>query len=98
LAVALNTINQTKPSFIDKWYLQRNILIVFIFFRGLLKIPSHISVLHVEQEVIGDETIALDSVLECDEERNRLLKEEKEINAQLSSRYELVNTENNHTG
>ena len=53
--------------------------------RGLLKIPSHISILHVEQEVIGDETIALDSVLECDEERNRLLKEEKQINAQLSS-------------
>jgi ATP-binding cassette subfamily F protein 3 len=43
-------------------------------------------ILHVEQEVIGDETIALDSVLECDEERNRLLKEEKQINAQLSSR------------
>lgn len=53
--------------------------------RGLLKIPSHISILHVEQEVVGDETIALDSVLECDEERNRLLKEEKKINAQLSS-------------
>ncbi|XP_052083345.1 ATP-binding cassette sub-family F member 3-like [Mytilus californianus] len=53
--------------------------------RGHLKIPSHISILHVEQEVVGDQTIALDSVLECDEERNRLLKEEKEINAQLSS-------------
>ncbi|CAG2204009.1 ABCF3 [Mytilus edulis] len=53
--------------------------------RGHLKIPSHISILHVEQEVVGDQTIALDSVLECDEERNRLLKEEKEINATLSS-------------
>ncbi|XP_076085979.1 ATP-binding cassette sub-family F member 3-like isoform X2 [Mytilus galloprovincialis] len=53
--------------------------------RGHLKIPSHISILHVEQEVVGDQMIALDSVLECDEERNRLLKEEKEINATLSS-------------
>lgn len=50
-------------------------------------IPSHISVLHVEQEVEGDETIALESVLECDEEREKLLREEKAISLQLSSRY-----------
>lgn len=50
-------------------------------------IPSHISVLHVEQEVEGDETIALESVLECDEEREKLLREEKDISLQLSSRY-----------
>ncbi|KAG8136257.1 hypothetical protein E2320_009222 [Naja naja] len=31
-----------------------------------LRIPSHISILHVEQEVAGDETPALQSVLECD--------------------------------
>jgi ATP-binding cassette subfamily F protein 3 len=49
-------------------------------------IPSHISQLHVEQEVDGDDTIALESVLECDEERNSLLKEEKEIALRLSSR------------
>ena len=33
---------------------------------GQLKIPSHISLLHVEQEVVGDDTVALDSVLESD--------------------------------
>ncbi|KAH7959191.1 hypothetical protein HPB49_009160 [Dermacentor silvarum] len=48
---------------------------------GQLRIPSHISVLHVEQEVVGDDTIALDSVLSCDEKRQRLLNEEKELTA-----------------
>ena len=48
-------------------------------------IPSHISVLHVEQEVAGDDTPALQSVLECDEKREALLKEEKALNAKLSS-------------
>ncbi|GFN91712.1 ATP-binding cassette sub-family f member 3-like [Plakobranchus ocellatus] len=50
-----------------------------------LMIPSHISVLHVEQEVAGDDTSALQSVLECDEKREALLKEEKALNARLSS-------------
>lgn len=44
-----------------------------------LKIPNHISVLHVEQEVQGDDTTALDSVLECDTVRNKLLAKEKEL-------------------
>lgn len=34
-----------------------------------LFIPSHVTVLHVEQEVRGDETNAVDSVLEADELR-----------------------------
>lgn len=50
-----------------------------------LRIPSHLSILHVEQEVAGDDTIALDSVLSCDEKRESLLKEEKMIAAQMSS-------------
>lgn len=50
-----------------------------------LRIPSHFSILHVEQEVIGDETIALDSVLECDTVRTNLLKREKELSALLNS-------------
>lgn len=50
-----------------------------------LKIPNHITILHVEQEVHGDETKALDSVLECDMVRNNLLQKEKEITALLSS-------------
>lgn len=58
-----------------------------------LQIPSHISILHVEQEVVGDDTIALDSVLECDEKLNELWRLEKEYindpskSAQLSEVY-----------
>lgn len=44
-----------------------------------LPLPSHIRILHVEQEVVGDETIALDAVLSADEERILLLKEEAEL-------------------
>ncbi|NXJ13751.1 ABCF3 protein, partial [Odontophorus gujanensis] len=50
-----------------------------------LRIPSHISVLHVEQEVAGDETPALQSVLECDTTRESLLREEKELTAKVNS-------------
>ncbi|KAJ8022132.1 ATP-binding cassette sub-family F member 3 [Holothuria leucospilota] len=50
-----------------------------------LRIQSHFSILHVEQEVVGDDTIAVDSVLECDELRTRLLKEEKELNEKIAS-------------
>ncbi|CAG9821893.1 unnamed protein product [Phaedon cochleariae] len=52
---------------------------------GQLRIPSHISILHVEQEVVGDETLALDSVLECDTVREELLKKEKEISASINA-------------
>ncbi|XP_044734390.1 ATP-binding cassette sub-family F member 3 [Chrysoperla carnea] len=52
---------------------------------GHLRIPSHISILHVEQEVIGDDTAALDSVLQCDEVRERLLAREKEISFLLNA-------------
>ncbi|KAE8603457.1 hypothetical protein XENTR_v10014343 [Xenopus tropicalis] len=50
-----------------------------------LRVPSHISILHVEQEVAGDETPALQSVLECDTLRERLLQEEKELNTKISA-------------
>ncbi len=49
-----------------------------------LIIPSHIKILHVEQEIEGDDTPALKSVLEADEERTRLLLREKEINDKLA--------------
>ncbi|XP_044259705.1 ATP-binding cassette sub-family F member 3 [Tribolium madens] len=52
---------------------------------GQLRIPSHISILHVEQEVIGDDTLAIQSVLECDTVREDLLKREKEISAMVNS-------------
>ncbi|XP_078420530.1 ATP-binding cassette sub-family F member 3 isoform X1 [Cetorhinus maximus] len=50
-----------------------------------LRVPSHISILHVEQEVVGDETQALQSVLECDTVRESLLKAERELTAKLNS-------------
>ncbi|KAK2148716.1 hypothetical protein LSH36_486g02016 [Paralvinella palmiformis] len=50
-----------------------------------LRIPSHITVLHVEQEVVGDDTKAIESVLECDLQRTKLLQEEKEITTEMNS-------------
>ncbi|NWZ66228.1 ABCF3 protein, partial [Acrocephalus arundinaceus] len=50
-----------------------------------LRIPSHISILHVEQEVAGDETPALQSVLECDTNRESLLREERDLTAKISA-------------
>ena len=47
-------------------------------------IPGHLSILHVEQEVVGDETIALQSVLESDTVRESLLAEEISINQKLA--------------
>ncbi|KAI1235935.1 ATP-binding cassette sub-family F member 3, partial [Lamprotornis superbus] len=50
-----------------------------------LRIPSHISILHVEQEVAGDDTPALQSVLECDTTRESLLQEERDLTAKISA-------------
>ncbi|NWH78154.1 ABCF3 protein, partial [Piaya cayana] len=50
-----------------------------------LRIPSHISILHVEQEVAGDETPALQSVLECDTTRESLLWEERDLMAKMNA-------------
>lgn len=52
---------------------------------GQLQIPSHFSILHVEQEVIGDDTLALDSVLQCDTVRENLLRKEKEMSTIINS-------------
>jgi len=49
-----------------------------------LYIPSHVTVLHVEQEVRGDETYAVASVLEADVLRTSLLKEEEELSTQVN--------------
>jgi len=40
-------------------------------------------VLHVEQEVAGDDTSALESVLECDYERSTLLSQEAKLQAAI---------------
>ena len=59
--------------------LGKSTLLKMISSRQLI-IPAHMSILHVEQEVDGDDTIALQSVLEADVKREALLTEEKEIN------------------
>uniref|UniRef100_A0A3P8V8R5 ATP-binding cassette sub-family F member 3 n=1 Tax=Cynoglossus semilaevis TaxID=244447 RepID=A0A3P8V8R5_CYNSE len=50
-----------------------------------LRVPAHISILHVEQEVAGDDTRALDSVLQSDTVREDLLQEEKRLNARIAN-------------
>ncbi|KAM4566695.1 ATP-binding cassette sub-family F member 3 [Odontesthes bonariensis] len=49
-----------------------------------LRVPAHISILHVEQEVAGDDTMALQSVLESDTQRQELLDEERRLNARIA--------------
>ncbi|KAI9567006.1 P-loop containing nucleoside triphosphate hydrolase protein [Boletus coccyginus] len=49
-----------------------------------LPIPAHITILFVEQEIVGDDTTALDSVLKADVWRDHLLKEEVILNAKLA--------------
>ncbi|XP_069328947.1 ATP-binding cassette sub-family F member 3 isoform X3 [Eulemur rufifrons] len=50
-----------------------------------LRVPAHISLLHVEQEVAGDDTPALQSVLESDGVRENLLRQERELSAQVAA-------------
>ena len=49
-----------------------------------LYIPPHLSVLHVEQEVVGDDTRAIDSVLSCDTVREGLLEQERDLQRRLA--------------
>ncbi|KAJ7239013.1 P-loop containing nucleoside triphosphate hydrolase protein [Mycena haematopus] len=48
-------------------------------------IPAHITILFVEQEIIGDDTTAIDSVLKADVWRDHLMKEEASLNASLTT-------------
>jgi ATP-binding cassette subfamily F protein 3 len=52
--------------------------------RRELNVPTHISLLYVEQEVIGDDTPALDMVLKADVWRTHLLNEEKRLSAEIN--------------
>ncbi|GAA94054.1 hypothetical protein E5Q_00701 [Mixia osmundae IAM 14324] len=57
-------------------------------------VPTHLSILYVEQEVLGDDTNALESVLQADVWRTRLLQEQEELNAKLSGLESLPNGNN----
>uniref|UniRef100_A0A8C2LBT4 ATP-binding cassette, sub-family F member 3 n=1 Tax=Cricetulus griseus TaxID=10029 RepID=A0A8C2LBT4_CRIGR len=50
-----------------------------------LRVPAHISLLHVEQEVAGDDTPALQSVLESDTVREDLLRQERELSVKIAA-------------
>jgi ATP-binding cassette, subfamily F, member 1 len=50
---------------------------------GELKVPPRVDFLYVEQEVLADDTPAVDAVLKADKERWALLQEEKYILAEL---------------
>ena len=47
-------------------------------------IPTHVSILHVEQEINGDETSALQAVLDADVWRKHLLREQEKITKELA--------------
>ncbi|KAI0462581.1 ATP-binding cassette, regulator of translational elongation [Komagataella kurtzmanii] len=51
--------------------------------RRELDIPKHVTILHVEQEIIGDDTPALQSVLDADVWRKQLLHEEAGITERI---------------
>lgn len=48
-----------------------------------LVIPKHITILHVEQEVVGDDTLVIDSLLQTDQVRYKLIVRERELSAQM---------------
>ncbi|KAK3047535.1 ATP-binding cassette, regulator of translational elongation [Extremus antarcticus] len=52
--------------------------------RREVAIPTHISILHVEQEITGDDTPALQAVLDADVWRKHLLKEQEKITKELT--------------
>ena len=52
--------------------------------RRELPVPTHVTILHVEQEVIGDDTTALQSVLDADVWRKICLIEQDKIMARLA--------------
>ncbi|KAL1867161.1 hypothetical protein VTK73DRAFT_4294 [Phialemonium thermophilum] len=52
--------------------------------RRELPVPTHISILHVEQEITGDDTPAIQAVLDADVWRKVLLKEQADITKRLA--------------
>ncbi|EEA27978.1 ATP-binding cassette, regulator of translational elongation [Talaromyces marneffei ATCC 18224] len=52
--------------------------------RREVAVPTHISILHVEQEITGDDTPALQAVLDADVWRKHLLQEQEKITKQLA--------------
>ncbi|CAF0721659.1 unnamed protein product [Adineta ricciae] len=82
LGGTMDLIYGRRYGFVGRNGLGKSTLLRVIANRNLV-LPSHIRILHVEQEIEGTDTLALQSVLECDERRNALLNEEKELNKRV---------------
>lgn len=82
LGSTLDLIYGRRYGFVGRNGLGKSTLLRVMANRSLV-LPSHLRILHVEQEIEGTDTIALQSVLECDERRNALLNEEKELNKRI---------------
>ncbi|KAM3509053.1 hypothetical protein MY11210_006469 [Beauveria gryllotalpidicola] len=52
--------------------------------RREVAVPTHISILHVEQELTGDDTPAIQAVLDADVWRKVLMREQEELTAALA--------------
>lgn len=69
--------------------ISRCVIILYIFiptieFSGQLKIPTGITMLSVEQEVEGDDTLVLDAVLMSDTRRQTMLERERLLQSRLN--------------
>ncbi|OQE21151.1 hypothetical protein PENSTE_c012G10058 [Penicillium steckii] len=53
--------------------------------RREVAVPTHVSILHVEQEITGDDTSAIQAVLDADVWRKHLLAEQEKISKQLAT-------------
>ncbi|CAF1342589.1 unnamed protein product [Rotaria magnacalcarata] len=84
LGSSLDLIYGRRYGFVGRNGLGKSTLLRVMANRSLV-LPSHLRILHVEQEIEGSDTLALQSVLECDERRAALLIEEKELNRRLHS-------------
>ncbi|ORE10104.1 P-loop containing nucleoside triphosphate hydrolase protein [Rhizopus microsporus var. microsporus] len=53
--------------------------------RREIAVPQHISILYVEQEVVGDDTPAIEMVLRADVWREHLLEKERDISGRINA-------------
>ncbi|CAG8521892.1 5413_t:CDS:10 [Acaulospora morrowiae] len=61
--------------------------------RREISVPTHISILHVEQEMVGDDTSAIQAVLSADIWREHLLNEEINLNEKINELEKLLGGE-----
>ncbi|CEF68141.1 ATP-binding cassette sub-family F member 3 [Strongyloides ratti] len=80
----LSLINGRKYGLVGRNGIGKTTLLKMIS-SGQLVIPSNITMLSVEQEVEGDDTLVIDAVLKSDKKRQELIDEEKLINDILSN-------------